>query len=68
MTKLVLSLMVAFGPIVTPTSAGEIHPKSTKQSELTRCRIKLIDNITLESQWAGLLTVYDSNARSSCER
>ena len=68
MTKLVLSLMVAFGPIVTPTSAGEVHPKLRKPIELTRCRIKLIDKVTLASDRAGILKFVEPKEGATVER
>jgi multidrug resistance efflux pump len=55
MMKLALALTVVIWPIVTSTSAGEVPPQTRKPIDLTRCRIKLIDKVTLASDRPGIL-------------
>jgi multidrug resistance efflux pump len=68
MTKLVLALTFVVWPIVAPASAGEIQPKPRKSIELTRCRIKLIDKVTLASERPGILKFVEPKEGASVER
>lgn len=68
MTKLALALLVIIWPIVTSTSGGELQPKKRKPIELTRCRIKLIDKVTLASDRPGILKFVEPKEGSAVKR
>ena len=68
MMKLALALTVVIWPIVTSTSAGEVPPKTRKPIELTRCRIKLIDKVTLASDRPGILRFVEPKEGDSVKR
>lgn len=68
MTKLTLALLIIICPIVTPTSADELQQIRRKPIELTRCRIKLIDKVTLASDRPGILRFVEPKEGSPVKR
>lgn len=72
MTKLALAVLVIFWPIVTSTSADESQNRESENKRepiaLERCRIKLIDKVTLASDRPGILRFVEPKEGSPIER